>query len=125
MSSHDKKSLAVSRRSRAKAIAAGSTGSYARPAGGPRNGKGVPVRLPSAELISLASQLDGPILGPIGQRIVQQIESGRSVSQIAAEIGTTQATLWRTLMHQTDPKESLLRKVCEHLGLSLQPEGKA
>lgn len=59
-------------------------------------------------------------MGPIGRALAKEFESGTSLKSLAENMGVHQPTLWRTIDRQTEPKESLLRKICDYFGLGLQ-----
>ena len=101
---------------RSDAISAGSAGTYE-----PDTGR--PVRVIGQDVIDHVRQLSGPIMGPIGERLADKLQSGISTTQLAAAIGTTQSTLYRTMTGRVEPKESVLRLLCEYFGLELQPTG--
>ena len=72
--------------------------------------------------------LTGPILGPIGNLICDATDpdtGSTTFELLAAEIGTTQPTLRRILTGAVDPRASVLSKIADHFGLSLQPVPKS
>ena len=74
---------------------------------------------PTKSHVKACRKLKGPIMGPIGKRLAQEFESGVSLKSLAESMGVHQPTLWRTIDRQTDPKESLLRKICDYFGMQL------
>ena len=79
---------------------------------------------PAPEVLQFGRDLPGPILGPIGRLICDAVDPAtgtESLTSLAAAAGTTQPTLTRILAGAVDPKASVLGKLADHFGVSLQP----